>query len=62
MIENNIFGINERFIGWKSDLNGLVDDYLENSIVQEEKTGFNHFSHIHHLGELVRISPHSPYM
>ena len=40
MIENNIFGINERFIGWKSDLNGLVDDYLENSIVQEEKTGF----------------------
>ena len=26
--------------GWKSDLNGLVDDYLENSIVQEEKTEF----------------------
>ena len=40
MLENNIFGINERFIDWKSDLNGLVDDYLENHILQEEKTGF----------------------
>lgn len=40
MLESNIFGINERFIGWKSDLNGLVDDYLENHILQEEKTGF----------------------
>jgi len=40
MLENNLFGINERFIDWKSDLNGLVDDYLENHILQEEKTGF----------------------
>ena len=40
MLENNIFGINERFIDWKSDLNRLVDDYLENHILQEEKTGF----------------------
>jgi len=40
MLENNIFGINERFIDWKSDLNGLVDDYLENHILQEEKIGF----------------------
>lgn len=40
MLENNIFGINERFIDWKSDLNGLVDDYLENHILQEEKTWF----------------------
>lgn len=40
MIENNIFGINERFINWNSDKNGLVDDYLENHILQEEKTGF----------------------
>lgn len=40
MLENNIFGINERFINWKSDLNGLVDDYLENHILQEERTGF----------------------
>ena len=40
MLENNLFGINERFIDWKSDLNGLVDEYLENNILQEEKTGF----------------------
>lgn len=40
MIENNLFGINERFINWNSDKNGLVDDYLENHILQEEKTGF----------------------
>jgi hypothetical protein len=40
MLENNIFGINERFIDWKSDLNGLVDDFLENHILQEEKTNF----------------------
>lgn len=40
MLENNLFGINERFIDWESDLNGLVDDYLENHILQEEKTGF----------------------
>lgn len=39
MLEHNIFGINERFINWESDLNGLVDDYLENHILQEEKTG-----------------------
>lgn len=39
MLESNIFGTNWRFINWKSDLNGLVDDYLENHILQEEKTG-----------------------
>lgn len=40
MLENNIFGVNERFIDWNSDLNGLVDDFLENYILQEEKTVF----------------------
>ncbi len=40
MLENNIFGINDRFINWESDRNGLVDDYLENYILQEERTGF----------------------
>lgn len=40
MLENNIFGINERFINWDSDLNGLVDDYLENNILQADKTSF----------------------
>ena len=32
MLESNIFGVNERFIDWNSDLNGLVDDFLENYI------------------------------
>ena len=40
MLESNIFGVNERFIDWNSDLNGLVDDFLENYILQEEKTVF----------------------
>ena len=40
MLESNIFGVNERFIDWDSDLNGLVDDFLENYILQEEKTVF----------------------
>jgi hypothetical protein len=40
MLENNLFGINERFINWKSDLNGLVDDYLENNLLQPDKTSF----------------------
>ena len=40
MLESNIFGISERFINWKSDNNGLIDDLIENYILQVDKTVF----------------------
>lgn len=40
MLENNIFGINERFIDWQHDSFGLLDEYISNHVLQEEKTSF----------------------
>jgi hypothetical protein len=38
MLQNNIFGVEDRFLEWHSDLNGIVDDILENYILQYDKT------------------------
>ena len=38
MFENNLFGINDRFIGWDSDLMGIVDSFVENYCLQEKET------------------------
>ena len=40
MLENNIFGINERGLNWNIDLNGLIDDLVQNKDLQPEKTNF----------------------
>lgn len=37
MLENNIFGINNRF---KKDLSGLIDNFIQNNLLQPEKTSF----------------------
>jgi hypothetical protein len=39
MFENNLFGINERFIGYKKD-RGLIDTFLWSYIDKEDDTGF----------------------
>ena len=39
MFENNLFGINERFIGYKND-RGLIDTFMWSYVDKEEKTGF----------------------
>ena len=40
MLENNIFGNNERFIDWNSDKNSLIDDFLENYTINKTITVF----------------------
>lgn len=39
MLENNIFGYNERFIGYKND-RGLIDDFMMAYTDKPEKFGF----------------------
>ena len=38
MLENNIFGENERFINWKSHKNGLIEDFIEDYGLNKQKT------------------------
>jgi hypothetical protein len=40
MFESNLFGVNERFINWNSDNMGVIDEYLQNYILQYDKTKF----------------------
>jgi len=38
MFENNLFGINDRFIGYDRDSIGMVDSFVENYSLDEKET------------------------
>jgi hypothetical protein len=38
MFENNLFGINDRFLGWNHDSIGIVDSFVENYCIEERET------------------------